>query len=63
MTLDAATLYAIMPFVAVGPVAQLVDGAMGMAFGVITNTLLAAVLGLAPARSSMPPAGAAGGRW
>ncbi len=43
---------AIIPFVFVGFVAQLVDGALGMAFGVITNTLLVSVLGIAPARAS-----------
>ena len=43
---------AILPFIAVGFLAQLVDGALGMAFGVITNTLLVSVLGLAPARAS-----------
>ena len=43
---------AIAPFIGVGFVAQLVDGALGMAFGVITNTLLVSVMGLAPARAS-----------
>lgn len=43
---------ALLPFVAVGFVAQLVDGALGMAFGVITNTMLVSVLGIAPARAS-----------
>ena len=43
---------AILPFVLVGFVAQLVDGALGMAFGVITNTLLVSVLGMPPARAS-----------
>ena len=33
-------------------VAQNVDGALGMAFGVITNTLLVSIIGLAPARAS-----------
>jgi Sulfite exporter TauE/SafE len=33
-------LSALLPFIAIGFVAQLVDGAIGMAFGVITNTLL-----------------------
>ena len=45
-------LQAVLPFIAVGFVAQLVDGALGMAFGVITNTLLVSVIGLAPARAS-----------
>lgn len=43
---------AVVPFIAVGFFAQLIDGALGMAFGVITNTLLVSVLGLAPARAS-----------
>lgn len=41
-----------LPFIAVGFFAQLVDGALGMAFGVLTNTLLVSVMGLAPARAS-----------
>jgi len=45
-------LEAIAPFIGVGFVAQIVDGALGMAFGVITNTLLVSVIGLAPARAS-----------
>lgn len=43
---------AILPFIAVGFVAQLVDGAIGMAFGVITNTLLVSVIGMPPAQAS-----------
>jgi uncharacterized protein len=43
---------AILPFIGVGFAAQLVDGALGMAFGVITNTLLVSVMGVAPARAS-----------
>lgn len=45
-------LQAVLPFIAVGFIAQLVDGALGMAFGVITNTLLVSVIGLVPARAS-----------
>ncbi len=41
----------ILPFIAVGFAAQMVDGALGMAFGVINNTLLVA-LGVAPAQAS-----------
>ncbi len=52
MTLDVATVEALLPFVAAGFCAQLVDGALGMAFGVISNTLLVSVLGVAPARAS-----------
>ena len=48
----AFDLMALLPFVAVGFAAQLVDGALGMAFGVITNTLLVSFLGIAPARAS-----------
>ena len=46
------TAWDLPPFVAIGFVAQLVDGALGMAFGVICNTLLVAVVGLPPARAS-----------
>ena len=45
-------IQAILPFIAVGFFAQLIDGALGMAFGVITNTLLVSILGLPPARAS-----------
>ena len=45
-------LVALLPFIAVGFAAQLVDGALGMAFGVISNTLLVAVLGVPPAQAS-----------
>ncbi len=38
--LSAISLLDILPFVAVGFAAQLVDGALGMAFGVISSTLL-----------------------
>ena len=48
-TFDLAEL---LPFIAVGFAAQLVDGALGMAFGVISNTLLVGVLGVAPAMAS-----------
>ena len=40
------------PYIAVGFAAQLVDGALGMAFGVICSTLLVSVMGVAPARAS-----------
>jgi uncharacterized protein len=45
-------LHALLPFILIGFVAQLIDGALGMAFGVITNTLLISVIGIAPARAS-----------
>jgi uncharacterized membrane protein YfcA len=47
-----ATFEAILPFIAVGFAAQMVDGALGMAFGVINNTLLVSILGLPPALAS-----------
>ncbi len=50
--ITAEHVHAILPFIAIGFFAQLVDGALGMAFGVITNTLLVSVVGLAPARAS-----------
>ena len=42
----------IAPFIAIGFAAQLVDGALGMAFGVICSTLLVSVMGVPPARAS-----------
>ena len=42
----------LLPFIAIGFAAQLVDGALGMAFGVITNTLLVGVMGVPPAQAS-----------
>lgn len=50
--LTANHIEALLPFIGVGFIAQLVDGALGMAFGVLTNTLLVSMLGLAPARAS-----------
>lgn len=41
----------LLPFIAIGFVAQAVDGALGMAFGVISNTLLIS-LGVPPAVAS-----------
>ena len=52
MTIGWAEFEAILPFIFVGFAAQTVDGALGMAFGVISNTLLISVLGLSPARAS-----------
>ena len=43
---------ALLPFILIGFAAQLVDGAVGMAFGVIMNTLLVGVLGVPPALAS-----------
>lgn len=45
-------IWALLAFVAVGFAAQLVDGALGMAFGVIMNTLLVGFLGVPPAIAS-----------
>lgn len=45
-------LAALLPYIAIGFAAQLVDGALGMAFGVISNTLMVGVLGVAPALAS-----------
>ena len=42
----------LLPFIGVGFAAQLVDGALGMAFGVISNTLMVGVLGMPPALAS-----------
>jgi len=42
----------ILPFIAVGFAAQMVDGALGMAFGVINSTLLVSFLGVPPAAAS-----------
>jgi len=42
----------ILPFILVGFAAQIVDGALGMAFGVLTQTMLVSVLGMPPATAS-----------
>ncbi|MEK6541732.1 MAG: sulfite exporter TauE/SafE family protein [Pseudomonadota bacterium] len=52
MDLTTFDISAIIPFILVGFAAQLVDGALGMAFGVITSTLLVGVLGVPPAQAS-----------
>jgi uncharacterized membrane protein YfcA len=49
--LSASTIIDLLPFVAVGFAAQLIDGALGMAFGVISSTLLLS-LGVPPAAAS-----------
>lgn len=46
------TIQEIIPFVLAGFLAQLVDGALGMAFGVISSTILVSVIGMAPSRAS-----------
>ena len=52
MEFAAIDFTALLPFILIGFAAQLVDGALGMAFGVICNTLLVAVLGVPPATAS-----------
>ena len=49
--LSTVGLMDLLPFIAVGFAAQLVDGALGMAFGVISTTLLVS-LGVPPAAAS-----------
>jgi len=46
------TFWDVAPFIAIGFIAQMVDGALGMAFGVISQTLLVSVLGVPPATAS-----------
>jgi uncharacterized membrane protein YfcA len=46
------TIEIVLPFVAIGFAAQLIDGALGMAFGLINSTLLITVMGLPPAVAS-----------
>jgi uncharacterized membrane protein YfcA len=48
----AMTLADILPFILIGFAAQIVDGALGMAFGVINQTLLVGVMGVPPATAS-----------
>ena len=52
MDFGSIDLAYLLPFIGVGFAAQLVDGALGMAFGVISNTLLVGVLGVPPAQAS-----------
>lgn len=42
----------IIPFIIAGFFAQLVDGALGMAFGVISSTILVAIVGISPKQAS-----------
>lgn len=42
----------LLPFVAIGFTAQMIDGALGMAFGVTTQTLLVSAMGVPPASAS-----------
>ena len=48
----AALLVDIAPFIAIGFAAQMIDGALGMAFGVTTQTLLVSAMGVPPASAS-----------
>ncbi len=48
----AALLAQIAPFIAIGFTAQMIDGALGMAFGVTTQTLLVSAMGVPPASAS-----------
>lgn len=52
MSLHIETIYEIIPFVAAGFFAQLIDGALGMAFGVISSTILVAIVGVSPKQAS-----------
>ena len=49
--LSALSFADLLPFIAVGFTAQLIDGALGMAFGVISTTLLVSI-GVPPAAAS-----------
>lgn len=50
--LGAMDWEALLPFIMIGFAAQIVDGSLGMAFGVISSTLLVSVMGVPPARAS-----------
>ena len=52
MNFGEIDLIALLPYIAVGFAAQLIDGALGMAFGVISSTLLIGVMGVSPAVAS-----------
>lgn len=47
-----ALLADLLPFILIGLAAQMIDGALGMAFGVITQTLLVSAMGVPPAAAS-----------
>jgi hypothetical protein len=49
--LSSISIMDILPFIAIGFAAQMVDGALGMAFGVISSTLLISI-GVPPAAAS-----------
>lgn len=48
----AQLLVDILPFILIGFTAQMIDGALGMAFGVTTQTLLVSAMGVPPASAS-----------
>jgi uncharacterized membrane protein YfcA len=50
--LSSIDLSQLLEFAAIGFAAQVVDGALGMAFGVISSTLMVSVLGIPPNRAS-----------
>jgi uncharacterized membrane protein YfcA len=50
--LSPSDLIPLLPFIGIGFAAQLVDGALGMAFGVINSTLLMSAMGVPPAAAS-----------
>jgi len=50
--LAGMTFADLVPFILIGFAAQMVDGALGMAFGVISQTLLVSLLGVPPATAS-----------
>lgn len=50
--LDPDSLLGLLPFIAVGFAAQLIDGALGMAYGTINTAFLIGALGLPPAAAS-----------
>lgn len=52
MDFGGIDLSELLPFIAIGFAAQLVDGALGMAFGVISSTMMVGVMGLPPALAS-----------
>jgi len=52
MDFSSFDIGAILPFIAIGFAAQLVDGALGMAFGVISSTVMVGFLGIPPALAS-----------
>jgi uncharacterized membrane protein YfcA len=50
--MNIQVIFDIFPFVIAGFAAQMVDGALGMAFGVISSTILVSIMGIAPTRAS-----------